>query len=299
MKRVLITGANSYIGTSFERWAMMKYPGEFEIDTVDMQKDTWREKDFSGYDVIFHVAGIAHADIGHVTEEQKALYDKVNCDLVIETAKKAKMAGVKQFIFMSSIIVYGDSAPLGKKKVIRKDTKPHPANFYGNSKWKADKGIRKLGDEVFFVAVLRPPMIYGKESKGNYPVLSKLAKTLPVFPNIKNVRSMLHIDNLCEFLVLLMKSGEGGIFFPQNAEYVNTCEMVKEMARCTGHRIWITNLLNPFIWFAEKIPGRISRMVDKAFGSLVYEKNMSDYFAGKYRVRDLRQSIEVTERNSG
>lgn len=295
MKKVLITGANSYIGMSFEKWMAKMHPGEFEIDTLDMQDDAWRNEDLSKYDVVFHVAGIAHADIGHVTEERKALYYRVNCDLAIETAEKVKNARVKQFVFMSSIIIYGDSAPLGKKKIIKKNTKPHPANFYGDSKWKADKGIRKLNSEDFHVAVLRPPMIYGKDSKGNYPVLSRLAKFLPIFPKINNERSMLHIDNLCEFLFLLMESGEGGIYFPQNAEYVKTCEMVKEIAKCVGHRIWITKVLNLFVRIAGKIPGKISGMVNKAFGNLVYEKSMSESFAGKYQVRKLRETIRATE----
>ena len=129
MKRVLITGANSYIGMSFEKWMAKMHPGEFEIDTVDMVGDGWREKDFAGYDVVFHVAGIAHADVGHVTDEIKARYYEINTDLAIETAKKAKSEGVKQFVFMSSAIVYGDSAPYGKTKRITKGTEPMPADF--------------------------------------------------------------------------------------------------------------------------------------------------------------------------
>lgn len=68
----------------------------------------------------------------------------------------------------------------------------------------ADVGVRCLADEAFRVIVLRPPMIYGKGSKGNYPTLAKLAKKLPVFPNIDNQRSMLHIENFCEFLCQIM-----------------------------------------------------------------------------------------------
>ncbi len=104
MKRVLITGANSYIGMSFEKWMAKMHPGEFEIDTVDMVGDGWREKDFAGYDVVFHVAGIAHADVGHVTEEQKELYYKVNCGLAVETAEKAKDSGVRQFFRLESMM---------------------------------------------------------------------------------------------------------------------------------------------------------------------------------------------------
>ena len=295
MKKILITGANSYIGTSFEEWAKKRYPGEFEIDTVDMVDGSWREKSFAGYDAVFHVAGIAHADVGHVSEERKAFYYKINRDLAIETARKAKEDGASQFVFMSSMIVYGESAGLGKKKVITKDTKPHPANFYGDSKWQADKGVRKLADDSFHVAVLRPPMIYGKGSKGNYPLLAKMAKKLPVFPDIQNERSMLYIGNLCEFLCLLMQSGEGEIYFPQNAEYVRTSEMVRLIARTAGHRIWITKLLNPAVWLAGRIPGKVSGMVNKAFGNMTYELEMSEVFDGKYRCFDLERSIRLTE----
>lgn len=295
MKKVLITGANSYIGTSFEAWAKEKYPEEFEIDTIDMVDGSWRETSFAGYDAVFHVAGIAHADVGHVSEERKAFYYKINRDLAIETAQKAKRDGVKQFVFMSSMIVYGESAGLGKRKVVTRNTKPHPANFYGDSKWQADKGVRKLADDSFHVAVLRPPMIYGKGSKGNYPLLAKMARKLPVFPDIQNERSMLYIGNLCEFLCLLMKSGDGGIYFPQNAEYVRTSEMVRLIAKTAGHRIWITRLLNPAVWVAGKIPGKVSGMVNKAFGNMTYDMTMSQAFEGKYRCVSLVRSIHLTE----
>lgn len=297
MKKVLITGANSYIGTSFEKWVQEQHPDEFQIDTVDMIGESWREKSFEGYDVVFHVAGIAHADVGKVSEETKKFYYKVNRDLAIETAKKAKQASVNQFVLMSSMIIYGESARLGKKKVINKMTEPQPANFYGDSKWQADKGVRKLESKEFHVAVVRPPMIYGKGSKGNYPLLSKFAKKLPIFPDIQNERSMLHIDNLCEFLSLLFLNGEGGIYFPQNKEYVQTSKLVKEIAMISNHKIKVARLFNPFVWIAGKIPGKISGLVNKAFGNMVYEKNMSKCFGGRYQIRSFKESIKITERN--
>ena len=164
MKRVLVTGANSYIGESFATWVKKKYPKQIQVDTVDMIDGSWREKQFSGYDIVFHVAGIAHADVEKVSEERKAFYYKINRDLAIETAQKAKSDGVKLFVFMSSIIIYGESAGVGQTKRITYETKPKPSNFYGDSKWQADQGVRRLEDENFQVAVLRPPMIYGKGS---------------------------------------------------------------------------------------------------------------------------------------
>lgn len=195
MKKILITGAGSYIGTSLEHW-LAQYHSEYKVDTLDMQKDTWRVYDFSAYDVVFHVAGIAHADVGHATEEQKQLYYTVNTELAVETAKKALAAGVKQFLFMSSMIVYGGC----KEKIIIAATKPQPANFYGDSKWQADQRIQELSrnNPTFKTVILRPPMIYGKGSKGNYPQLAKMAGKLPIFPKVNNKRSMLYIDNLCE-----------------------------------------------------------------------------------------------------
>lgn len=270
MKKILITGANSYIGTSFENY--MKEFNDYKIDTLDMQNPDWKKYDFSPYDTVFHVAGIAHADVGHVSEERKQLYYKVNTDLTIETAKVAKIAGVKQFIYMSSIIVYGESAPIGKKKVITKDTIPSPANFYGDSKLQADLGLLPLSNEIFKVCILRPPMIYGPGSKGNYPLLSKMAKKLPIFPDIQNERSMLFIGNLCWFIKKCIDENQEGIFFPQNQEYVRTSDMVKEIAKANNKKIYVTNLLNPFVYLASHIPGKISKMCNKAFGNLIYEQ---------------------------
>ncbi|MBE5907639.1 MAG: NAD-dependent epimerase/dehydratase family protein [Lachnospiraceae bacterium] len=294
MKRVLITGANSYIGVSFEQYAKEHYPQEFQTETVDMIDGSWRNKDFSQYDVVFHVAGLAHADVGNVSEEIKAKYYAVNTDLAIETAKKAKAEGVKQFVFMSSAIIYGDSAPYGKQKVITKDTEPAPSNFYGDSKWQADKGVRQLVDGTFNVTVLRPPMIYGKGSKGNYPTLAKMAKKLPIFPDIDNCRSMLYIENLCEFLCQVMIRGEGGIYWPQNGEYTRTSDLVRLIGAASGHKIIVSKIWNWGVNVASHIPGKVSGLTNKAFGNLNYDQNMSRYDF-KYQVISLKESIKRTE----
>ena len=114
MKRILITGANSYIGTSFEKYLADNYPDKYVVYTIDMVDGSWREKSFAGYDSVFHVAGIAHSDTGKISKEKEKLYYEINTDLTFETAKKAKADGAGQFIFMSSAIVYGESAHIGK-----------------------------------------------------------------------------------------------------------------------------------------------------------------------------------------
>lgn len=295
MKRVLITGANSYIGTSFEKYVAEHYSSDLLVDTIDMIDDSWRQYDFSSYDVVYHVAGIAHADVGNVSEEVKQKYYAINTDLAIETCIKAKTEGVKHFIFMSSAIVYGDSAPYGKKKTITAETEPNPVNFYGDSKWRADKGVREQADEGYIVSVLRPPMIYGKGSKGNYPTLARMAKKLPIFPDIQNERSMLYIENLCEFLCQIILRGAGGVFWPQNAEYTRTSDMVKIISDVSGHKIWVSKAWNWVVFIAALIPGRISGLANKAFGNMSFDQHMSKYDF-EYQIVDFRDSVVRTER---
>ena len=286
MKKILITGANSYVGTNFENY-LKQWDNDYKVDTVDMIGQTWKDKDFSKYDTVLHVAGIAHVSTDPKMED---LYYKINRDLTIETAKKAKAEGVDQFIFMSSIIVYGDSSHINKKRVIDKNTVPIPSNFYGKSKLQAEEGILPLQDDGFNVVVIRPPMIFGKGSKGNYPKLSKIAQKLPIFPNIQNERSMLHIDNLCEFLRLMITNNEKGVFFPQNREYVSTSYLVKLISEIHGKNIKLTKIFNPIL----TLMGNKINQVNKAFGNIVYEKSMSNY-EKDYRIRELKEAIRKTE----
>lgn len=300
-KKVLITGAGSYIGQSFIQYAKENYPENFEIDELDMLGDQWKKADFSQYDIVYHVAGIAHADVGKVSEETKEKYYAVNTDLAVEVARKAKEEGVKEFIFMSSMIVYGDSAPYGKKKVVDEFTVPAPANFYGDSKLQADVAVREMADENFKVIVLRPPMIYGKGSKGNYPILAKMARKLPVFPDVDNERSMLYIGNLCEFLCQTMLINEikqnATVLIPQNAEWTNTSKMVKRIADVSGKNIKEMKILKSVVMIGCKESGKIGDLVNKAFGNFIYAHGVSVYEKIDYQKISLMESIARTEGN--
>jgi len=289
MKRILITGADSYIGTSFERW-LKRYGNKYQVNTVSTLDDEWNKKDFTGYDVVFHVAGIAHVD---VKKGNKELYYKVNRDLTIKIAKKARQCEVRQFIFMSSIIVYGEHYTLSKPMYITMDTVPKPTNYYGMSKLMAEKGILPLQSDDFNVVVIRAPMIYGKGSKENYPKLVKFVSLCPVFPDIRNRRSMLYVDNLCEFVRLMIDNEEKGIFFPQNREHVGTVELVREIARAKGKRIIITKSLNPIIRILCLIDYS-KKLVSKMFGNMAYHDSMSLY-KDEYRIYGLAESVRLSE----
>lgn len=305
-KHVLIVGKNSYIGETFKEYASHYYKKNYVYDVVDSIPDNsgvaeYEQIDFSKYDIVYHVAGIAHADVSHVSDEVKEKYYQVNTDLALRVAKKAKNEGVPEFIFMSSMIVYGDSAPYGKEKIITSSTVPSPSNFYGDSKLQADVAIRELADDTFKVIVLRPPMIYGKNSKGNYPLLAKMAKKLPIFPDIDNKRSQLYVGNLCEFLCQIMlvdmrnSQTNDVVLFPQNSDYVRTSDLVREIA-ITSHKPTLRlRILSPFVALASHMPGKIGRLTNKAFGNNIYDMALSQYEGIDYQKVDLRESIILTE----
>ncbi len=264
MKKILITGANSYIGTSFEKYITEHYRDEYSIDTVDMIIPSWREKDFSGYDVVFHVAGIAHQK---ETKEKADLYFKVNCDLAVEAAKKSKESGVRQFIFLSSMSVYGKDTG-----VITKDTEPSPKSNYGKSKLMAEKQILELASDNFKVCVLRPPMVYGDGCKGNYQTIVRIVEKLPVFPRVNNKRSLINIDNLSSFVEMAAEKELSGVYFPQNRYYVNTKDLALEIALQKGKKIYFSFILG----FAVVVFRPFLSLLKKAFGNLVYE-NTEDF----------------------
>lgn len=263
MKKILITGANSYIGTSFEKY-MQQWPDKYQVDTVDMIDGTWREKSFADYDTVYHVAGIAHQK---ETAENAPLYYKINRDLAVETAFKAKSEGVKQFVFLSTMAVYGI-----EEGTINIETQPHPISNYGKAKLEAEQQIIQLRSEEFAVAVLRPPMVYGEGCKGNYQSLVKFAKILPVFPDYQNKRSMLHIDRLVWFVKNLIDSEADGLFLPQDENYVCTCKMVQAIAQTMGKNMKLWKLLNP----AVSLVKQFTTAGKKAFGDLYYERNEND-----------------------
>lgn len=290
MKRILLTAAHSYIGCAFKEYVSAHWDS-YEVDTISQRTESWRLTDFSVYDVVVDVTGIAHVDSGTISPAQAAVYEKVNCALAVETARRAKAAGVPQFIYLSSMIVYGSSGVIGEPHMILKDTKPTPEGSYGESKLHAEQGLFALQDEGFTVAVVRSPMVYGPGCKGNYPKLAKLARFSPVFPKIDNRRSMIYIDHLCELLRLIIDGGDGGVFTPQDEQWVNTGELVRRISR-VHHMpmLLVPGFLVPLKLLAKKLP-----FLNKLFGSYAYEKGMSDCYGGTYQMYSLAETVALTE----
>lgn len=256
MKKILITGAGSYIGEATKEYLMM-YPDCYTVDVKDTIKWKPEKKDFLGYDVVFNVAGVAHIK---ETKDNKHLYYEINRDLAIQIAEAAKAAHVKQFIHLSTMSVYGILTGH-----ITKDTSVNPLSAYGLSKAEADVRIKELEDENFAFCCLRPPMVYGKGCKGNYQSLRSFALRTPIFPDFNNGRSMVYIGNLCCFVRECIDQEKKGLFFPQNKEYVRTSDMVRLIADNHRKKIVFTKIFNLII---RILPFDV---IKKVFGTLTYE----------------------------
>ena len=277
MKKILITGAGSYVGESVKAF-LLQWPAQYQVDIVHIKTDEWKQLSFGGYDSVFHVAGIAHIK---ESDENRALYYKVNRDMAVEIAKKAKEAGVKQFIFMSTMSVYGMETG-----VITKDTPTNPKNSYGDAKLQAEEIISDLADTAFKICTLRPPMIYGKNCKGNFQSVIRIVKKSPVFPKVRNQRSLIYIDNFSCFVKKAIDEELEGLYFPQNREYMNTTQMAIWIAETLGKKVFISVIAGAGVKCIQPVVG----LAKKAFGTLIY-KDIED-FNFEYCIVGLEESIK-------
>lgn len=264
--RILITGKNSYIGNSVKEWLNEKEPS-FIVEEISLRNIDLNKVSFYGYDVILHVAGIAH-----ISSSKKfvSAYYKVNRDLAIEVAIKAKIEGVKQFIFTSSMAIYGDDKPIGVFKPIE-IYKPNPRDAYGKSKFAADLEIQKLNSENFYVSILRIPMVYGVFSKGNFMKLVSISNKVSFLPKMSNIRSVLNIKNLTELIRLIIVRNLKGIFYPQDKQYFDTTDFIVKYRTTQGKKI----ILLPFLTIPLKLVGFFIRSVNKLYGNKFYEQHHS------------------------
>lgn len=282
--KVLITGTTGYITCSLEKYLTSSH------ENYKLHKQSVRNfsNDFQipkATDLIIHTAALVHKKETNYTEQD---YFEVNCELTIKLATKAKAEGVKHFIFLSTMAVYGTNDRVAE---INEHTLLSPTTMYGKTKLEAEKRLLELADDNFIISIIRPPMVYGLDCPGNYALLSKLAKKTPVFPYVQNARSMIFIDNLTEFIRQLIVNKDAGIFHPQDREFIQTSEMVKEIANVHNRKMKLSKtsgiLLNKLF--------RKQQIVLKVFGDLTYSKALSNYRDNSYQKVNFKEAIRKSE----
>ncbi len=236
MKRVLITGANSYLGDNTK--AYLERTGNYSVDVLDMLDENWRQKDFSAYDVVFNVCAIVH----RFEKTDESLYYKVNRDLAFEIAKKAKQEGVEQFVQTSTNGVFGlDVGVMSIKKGF------NPKTPYEKSKYQADCLLETLRDDGFKVCIIRPPLIYGAGCRGNFPKLERYAKKHKLFPSLRNKKDFIFVENLADFIRFAIENELDEICYPRDVQTASVSEMIKTIAELNDNRMHLWPVFNPFV----------------------------------------------------
>lgn len=229
MKKLLITGSNGFVGSYF----INKYKSIYDIRTFSFLKDDINTLDCCGLDVVFHLSALVHQMGGASAEE----YEKVNVTQTLDLAKKAKESGVKHFIFMSTVKVYGEETNVKYTE----ETPCTPEDEYGKSKLKAEKLLLELKNENFKVSIIRTPIIYGYGVKANIQNLIKLVNKISILPfgKIENKRSMVYIGNLCHLVDEVITQQKSGIFLASDDEPLSTSKLIKLISKNLNKKIYL------------------------------------------------------------
>ena len=286
VKRILVTGKTSWIGNELELH-LEQFGDNYEVHRVSLRGDEWKSENWRGFDSLIHTAAIVHQ--GEGVGDLDGLYDDVNVALTRDVAVKAKAAGIPHFIFLSTFAVYGVTGAANAAP-IDLDTPPNPRTWYGKSKLEAERQLSDLADDHFAIAIIRPPLVYGPHcTKGNFPRFVQFAARTPIFPHVRNRRSMIYSRNLAELMRLLVESREGGLFLPQEEQHVCTADMVEQLGRAMGRRIHLSRLLaGPASFLAHH-----NETFGKVFGSDCYSLKASECGYG-YRITPLKDSIRLS-----
>ena len=230
--KLLLTGSSGFIGSYFQS----HYSDRYDIETFSFLKDDLKSLDLMRIDTVVHLSALVHQMGGAAKEE----YQRVNVDNTLALAQKAKQSGVKQFIFMSSVKVYGEESDTPYSEA----TKCEPMDDYGVSKLEAENQLRELEDENFSVSVLRTPVVYGKGVKANILNLVKLVDKVPVLPfgGIENRRSMVYIGNLCDMIDRICESKISGTFLAGDDKPVSTTELIEIIAKVRNRKVVLLNI---------------------------------------------------------
>ena len=288
--KILVIGKNGYISKCFQEY-MSCYANDV-VKAISVRDDAWKNMSFAGFDAVFNTAALAHNNARKGTDEE---FINLNVKLPFEIANKAKQDKVPIFIHMSSLIVYGNPSGINKFNPITRDTIPNPDNIYGKSKYTGEIELRKLEDENFKIALIRSPRVYGEKDTDSIQQLTRFAKTMPIFPDVKNSISMIYSDNLCELVRLIAESKQGGTYYPQQERYICTSEMVKDISVAAGHKLFLTKVFNPIL----RLVGKKVRLVSKVFGNEGFDMSVSNHFGGKYRVVSYEESVDRLARMKG
>jgi nucleoside-diphosphate-sugar epimerase len=259
MTRVLITGANSFVGSNFKKYSRCDL-----IDEVSLQVTDPGDINFGNYDVVLHLAAIVHQS-KKIDEEQ---YLKVNRDLCLRVAEQAKKSGVGQFVFLSTLKVYGGF--VNGTGLRNESSECYPDDSYGKSKFEAEIGLKKLEDANFTVSIIRTPLIYGEGVKANMISLVKLVDLFPFLPfgKIDNRRNFTYVENLVAYIDQIIMKRASGVFIIMDGKSYSTTELINYIASSLEKKIILFKLPRIFLKLGYLF---VPETLDRIFSSMEFE----------------------------
>jgi len=307
---ILLTGANGFIGkelaTQLEkrhlkfkcviRKESLSPIGEgstVRIDSISPHQD-WEDV-LPGIDSIIHTAARVHV-MNDDSMDPLIEFHKVNTEGTLKLARQASQAGVKRFIYLSSIKVNGESTEFGENFL--PDDKFVPDDPYGLSKYEAEQGLLAVAKETDMeVVIIRPPLVYGPGVKANFSSMMKwVNKGVPLpFGAVHNKRSLVALDNLVDFIIHCISHPKAAneVFLISDGYDVSTTELLQKVAKAFGKRAFLIPVPVSLMKFAARLLGK-GDVSDRLFGSLQVDSSKVLELLGWKPVITMDDELKIT-----
>jgi nucleoside-diphosphate-sugar epimerase len=278
--RVLVTGATGFAGRAVvrrmareprfvvraaARGAATALPAGTEFVQADVTSEAEWEPALRGVDAVVHLAARAHV-MRDAVADPLAEFGRVNVTGTLNVARQAAAAGVKRFVYLSSVKVNGESG------IYAETDPPAPQDAYGISKFEAEIGLQTLARAGRMdVVIIRPPLVYGPGVRANFSMLMRaVARGVPLpFGAVQNRRSLVGLDNLVDFIVTCVEhpAARNETFMVSDGEDLSTAELTVRLARAMNTRARLIRVPVPALTLLATLTGRRD-IAQRLLGSL-------------------------------
>ena len=297
--KLVVTGASGFIGGALVRRSraenievvpVIRAPasraGERSVGDIDGDTD-WSDI-VRGADAVVHLAARVH-EMGESSADARDAYRRTNVAGTINLARQAEAAGVRRFVFLSSIKVNGETTSPGRP--FRPDDPPNPSDSYALSKWEAEEGLRALARME--IVVIRPPLVYGPGARGNLEALLawlRRGRPLPLGAVTGNRRSLIGVDNLVDLILacLVHEAAPGRLFLASDGEDVSTRRLIELLAPAAGRAPRLFAVPPGLLALAARIAGR-GAAADRLLGNLQVDASAT------FRLLDWTPPVSVED----
>ncbi len=306
---LLVTGANGFVGRALcsetsarglEVLGIIRHQGQLPIGVKsiavgEIDDNTDWQSVLSGCDVVLHLAARVHV-MQEYLEDPLAEFRRVNVGGTERLARSAVAAGVKRFVYVSSVKVNGEETSLGR--VYTEQDAPAPQDPYGISKWEAEQALQRVAQETGLeLVIVRPPLVYGAGVKGNFSqMISVLKLTVPLpFASVRNKRSLIYVGNLVDAILLCATHtlAAGNTYLVSDGEDLSTSDLLQKITIIMGRTPRLFAFPITLLKLAGRLTGR-STQIGRLLGSLQVDSNKIRRELGWVPPYSVQQGLQNT-----